>query len=54
MPIDQFYNSSNTLMSDELQFEEMKRIMTGAGFGIWSVENIEGPPLWMRANAKNG
>ena len=52
MPIDQFYNSSNTLMSDELQFEEMKRIMTGAGFGIWSVENIEGHPLWMRANAK--
>ena len=52
MPIDQFYNSSNTLMSDELQFEEMKRIMTGAGFGIWSVENIEGQPLWMRANAK--
>jgi signal transduction histidine kinase/BarA-like signal transduction histidine kinase len=39
-------------MSDELQFEEMKRIMTGAGFGIWSVENIEGHPLWMRANAK--
>lgn len=52
MPIDQFYNSSNTLMSDELQFEEMKRIMTGAGFGMWSVENIEGQPLWMRANAK--
>ena len=52
MPIDQFYNSSNTLMSDELQFEEMKRIMTGAGFGMWSVENIEGHPLWMRANAK--
>lgn len=52
MPIDQFYNSSNTLMSDELQFEEMKRIMTGAGFGIWSVENIEEHPLWMRANAK--
>lgn len=52
MPIDQFYNSSNTLMSDELQFEEMKRIMTGAGFGIWSVEKIEGHPLWMRANAK--
>ena len=52
MPIDQFYNSSNTLMSDELQFEEMKRIMTGAGFGIWSVENIEGHPLGMRANAK--
>jgi len=39
-------------MSDELQFEEMKRIMTGAGFGMWSVENIEGHPLWMRANAK--
>lgn len=52
MPIDQFYNSSNTLMSDELQFEEMKRIMTGAGFGMWSVENIEGQPLWMRANVK--
>lgn len=52
MPIDQFYNSSNTLMSDELQFEEMKRIMTGAGFGMWSVENVEGRPLWMRANAK--
>lgn len=52
MPIDQFYNSSNTLMSYELQFEEMKRIMTGAGFGMWSVENIEGHPLWMRANAK--
>ena len=52
MPINQFYNSSNTLMSDELQFEEMKRIMTGAGFGMWSVENIEGQPLWMRANGK--
>ena len=52
MPIDQFNNSSNTLMSYELQFEEMKRIMAGAGLGMWSVEDIEGQPRRMHLNAK--
>ncbi len=52
MPIDQFNNSSDTLMSYELQFEEMKRIMAGAGLGMWSVENIEGQPHRMHLNAK--
>ena len=52
MPIYQFNNSSNTLMSYELQFEEMKRIMAGAGLGMWSVENIEGQPHRMHLNAK--
>lgn len=52
MPIDQFNNSSNTLMSFELQFEEMNRIMAGAGLGMWSVENTEGKPRRMRLNAK--
>ena len=52
MPIDQFYNSSNTLMSDELQFEEMKRIMTGAGLGMWSVEFFEGLSPRMILDAK--
>ncbi len=52
MPIDQFNNSSDTLMSYELQFEEMKRIMAGAGLGMWSVEDIEGQPRRMHLNAK--
>ena len=44
-------NSSNTLMSFELQFEEMNRIMAGAGVGMWSVEYTEGQPRRMRLNA---
>ena len=52
MPIDQFNNSSKTLMSEELQFEELKRIMSGAGFGMWSVENVEGQSPRMLPNAK--
>ncbi len=52
MPIDQINNSSNTLMSNELQVEEMKRIMTGAGLGMWSVEFFEGLSPRMILDAK--
>lgn len=52
MPIDQINNSSNTLMSNELQFEEMNRIMAGAGLGMWSVEYFEGQSPRMILNAK--
>ena len=52
MPIDQINNSSNTLMSNELQFEEMNRIMAGAGLGMWSVEFFEGLSPRMILDAK--
>lgn len=42
MPIDSYSQSINPLMSDKLQFEELKRILKGAGFGMWSIDIFEG------------
>ena len=52
MPIDPFNNSSNTLMSNELQYEEIARIMAGVGMGMWSVEYFEAQSPRMTLNAQ--
>lgn len=53
MPIAPYYHSVDTLMSDKLQFEEMKRILAGAGFGSWTIELFEEqhPRLYVDAKA---
>ena len=52
MPIDPFNNSSNTLMSNELQYEEIARIMAGVGMGMWSVEYFDAQSPRMTLNAQ--
>ena len=52
MPIDPYENSCNTLMSNQLQLEAMKRILAGTGLGMWSIELIEGQHPRMFVDAK--
>ena len=52
MPIDPYYHSINPLMSDKLQFEELTRILKGAGVGTWSIDLFEEQHPRMYVNAK--
>lgn len=52
MPIDPYYHSINPLMSDKLQFEELTRILKGAGVGTWSIDLFEEQHPRMYVDAK--